>query len=49
MFHLDARLAACAALLAANIFGWNLSTLVLLISAGVIGFASYKVKGGAAQ
>ena len=41
--------AACAALLAANIFGWNLSTLVLLISAGVIGFVSYKVKGGAAQ
>ena len=41
--------AACVALLAANIFGWNLSTLVLLISAGVIGFVSYKVKGGAAQ
>ena len=40
---------ACAALLAANIFGWNLSTLVLLISAGVIGFVSYKGKGGAAQ
>lgn len=38
---------ACAIMLVVNLFGWKLSTVVLLVSAGLIGFVSYKVKGGA--
>ena len=37
---------ACLIMLAVNLFGLKLSTIVLLVSAGLIGFASYKVKGG---
>ena len=42
-------IAACAAMLAADIFALNLSTIALLVSAGVLSFAAYKVKGGAAK
>lgn len=38
---------ACTVLLAANLFAVNISTIALLVSAGIIGFAVYQVKGGA--
>ena len=39
---------ACVAMLAADFFALNISTIALLVSAGIIGFAVYRVKGGAA-
>ena len=38
---------ACVTLLAADIFARNISTIVLLVTAGLIGFVSWKAKGGA--
>ena len=40
---------ACAVMLAVNFFALNLSTIVLLICAGALGFVVYKAKGGAAE
>ena len=41
--------AACLVMLAVDLFALKLSTIVLLVSAGLIGFVSYKAKGGAKQ
>ena len=40
-------LVACIVMLAVDFLGLNLSTITLLVSAGIIGFVAYKVKGGA--
>ena len=40
-------IAACTAMLLTDILALNISTIALLVCAGVIGFVSYKVKGGA--
>ena len=38
---------ACVAMLATNFLALKLSTIVLLIGAGILGFTAYRVKGGA--
>ena len=40
-------LVACTVMLVVDFLGLNLSTITLLVSAGIIGFVAYKVKGGA--
>lgn len=41
-------IAACAVMLLTDIFALNISTIALLVSAGVLAFVAYKVKGGGA-
>ena len=41
--------AACAVMLLTDIFALNISTIVLLVSAGVLAFGAYKVKGGGTE
>ena len=40
---------ACGVMLLGDILALNVSTIALLVCAGVIGFVGYKVKGGGAK